>query len=85
MGTLVSAIVFSIWVILGLAVLAYGLYITFYPLIRTIGGGVLVYGERRRPTTQHADAGMATAGPVLGLTLADGGDEVVSSDEEEGT
>jgi len=39
-GTLGGVIVVTVVLVLALAILPYAIYITFFPLIRTLGGGV---------------------------------------------
>lgn len=60
-----------------LAILGYGLYITVFPLLKTVGGGLAVLGRA-------AVRGSGPASDVqLGPTLADGGREVEEEVERE--
>jgi len=69
----------SVGVMFGLVILAYAIYITFYPFVRTVGGGLQVlkhYGEQRvRVKARQRDYALAPD-LRLGLTMADGGDRI---------
>ena len=72
-----TIVLVSIGVILGVTILAYAIYITVYPLVRTIGGGLQVlkhYGEQRA-TADQRDYILAPDAR-LGFTMADGGDRI---------
>lgn len=74
----------SVGVMLGLFIVAYAVYITFYPLFRTIGGGLQVlksYGEQRVRALEEAYALIPDA--QLGFTMADGGDRVEEKESPE--
>jgi len=67
----------SVGVTFGLVILAYAIYITFYPFARTVGGGLQVlkhFGEQRARSLQR-DFVLAPDAR-LGLTMADGGDRI---------
>jgi hypothetical protein len=75
-----SFFVVGVGVVLGLVILAYAAYITLFPLIRTIGGGMQAlkaYGEQRLGIAEEQYALLNDA--QVGLTMADGGDRI---DEE---
>jgi hypothetical protein len=77
LGTITAILLVSVGVVLGIAILAYAIYITFYPFARTIGGGLQVlkhYGEQRAKAFQR-DYVLAPDAR-LGLTMADGGDRI---------
>ena len=77
LGTIGTILLMSAGVILGVAILAYAIYITFFPFARTIGGGLQVlkhYGEQRAKALQH-DYVMAPDAR-LGFTMADGGNRI---------
>jgi hypothetical protein len=77
LGTITTILLVSIGVVLGIVILAYAIYITFYPFARTIGGGLQVlkhYGEQRAKALQHDYVLVPDA--RLGLTMADGGDRI---------
>jgi len=64
----------SVGVTFGLVILAYAIYLTFYPLTRTVGGGLQVlkhYGEQRARALEREYA--LTPDARLGFTMADGG------------
>jgi hypothetical protein len=61
----------------GLIVLAYALYITFFPLSKTIRGGLQMLKERGEQQLKTADDTYdSIPNAQLGLTMADGGDHV---------
>jgi hypothetical protein len=75
--TIATIVLVSVGVVLGITILAYAIYITVYPLVRTIGGGLQVlkhYGEQRA-TAVKRDFILAPDAR-LGLTMADGGDRI---------
>ncbi len=77
LGTITTIVLVSIGVVLGIAILAYAIYITFYPFARTIGGGLQVlkhYGVQRAKALQHDYVLVPDA--RLGFTMADGGDKI---------
>ena len=77
LGTITIILLVTVGVVLGIAILAYAIYITFYPFARTIGGGLQVlkhYGEQRAKALQHDYILVPDA--RLGLTMADGGDRI---------
>ncbi len=86
LGTIATIFMVSVGVVFGLVILAYAVYITFFPLARTIGGGLQVlkeYGEQRASATEKDYTLVPDA--QLGLTMADGGDQIEkkkSSDEK---
>jgi len=78
--TITTIFVVGVGIVLGLVILAYATYITLFPLVRTIGGGMQalkVYGEQRLGVTGEQYALINDA--QVGLTMADGGDRI---DEE---
>jgi hypothetical protein len=67
----------SVGVTFGVVILAYAIYITFYPFARTVGGGLQVLkhlGELRARALQR-DYVLASDAR-LGLTMADGGNRI---------
>jgi hypothetical protein len=75
--TIATIVLVSVGVALGITILAYAIYITVYPLVRTISGGLQVlkhYGEQRATAGQR-DYFLAPDAR-LGLTMADGGDRI---------
>ncbi|RLA81576.1 MAG: hypothetical protein DRG36_01470 [Deltaproteobacteria bacterium] len=77
-----TALFVTIGTVLGIVILAYALYIVLFPLVKTIGGGLQVlkaYGERK----VSAKEPNLVAHPELGLTLADGGEQVRKEEKEE--
>jgi len=67
----------SVGVTFGLVILAYAIYLTFYPLTRTVGGGLQVlkhFGEQRARALERDYALIPDA--RLGFTMADGGDRI---------
>ena len=69
----------SVGVIFGLVIVAYAIYTTFYPLARTVGGGLQVlkhYGEQRVGAKALQRDHALTPDARLGFTMADGGDRV---------
>ena len=69
----------SVGVVFALVILAYAIYTAFYPLARTVGGGLQVlkhYGEQRaRAKALQRDYAL-THDARLGFTMADGGDRM---------
>lgn len=58
--------------LVGIAVLAYGAYISLFPLLRTVEGGLTALAAW---SASREEARQEAAVPVqLGLTLADGGE-----------
>ena len=77
LATIATIVLVSVGVVLGIVILAYAIYITFYPFARTIGGGLQVlkhYGEQRIKDVQRGY--ILTPHARLGLTMADGGDRI---------
>jgi hypothetical protein len=77
LGTITIILLVSVGVVLGIAILAYAIYVTFYPLARTVGGGLQVlkhYGEQRAKALQRDYFLVPDA--RLGFTMADGGDRI---------
>ena len=77
LGTIMTILLVGVGVVLGIAILAYAIYITFYPFSRTIGGGLQVlkhYGEQRAKALQRDYILVPDA--RLGFTMADGGDHI---------
>ena len=67
----------SVGVTFGLVILAYAIYLTFYPFAKTVGGGLQVlkhYGEQRARALEHEYALFPDA--RLGFTMADGGSRI---------
>jgi len=67
----------SVGVAFGLVILAYAIYLTFYPLTRTVGGGLQVlkhFGVQRARAQERAYVLIPDA--RLGFTMADGGDRI---------
>lgn len=77
LGTITTILLVSAGVVLGIAILAYAIYITFYPFSRTVGGGLQImkhYGERRARAVRRDYTLIPDA--RLGFTMADGGDRI---------
>lgn len=77
--TIATIFMVSVGVTFGLVILAYAIYITFYPFVRTVGGGLQVlkhYGEQRVRAKAHQRDYALAPDPRLGLTMADGGDRI---------
>jgi hypothetical protein len=77
LGIIATIFMVSVGVIFALVILAYAIYITFYPFARTVGGGLQVlknYGEQRAKASQRDYVLVPDA--RLGLTMADGGDRI---------
>ena len=77
--TLITICMVSVGVMFGLVILAYAIYITLYPFVRTVGGGLQVwkhygYGEQRAKAFKRDYALVHDA--RLGYTMADGGDRI---------
>ena len=69
----------SVGVTFGLVILAYAIYITFYPFAKTVGGGLQVlkhYGEQRVRVKARQRDSVWAPDARLGLTMADGGDRI---------
>lgn len=67
----------SVGVMFGLVILAYAIYLTFYPLARTVSGGLEVlrhFGEERLRAYKRDYALIPDA--RLGYTMADGGQRI---------
>jgi hypothetical protein len=67
----------SVGVAFGLVILAYAIYLTFYPLARTVGGGLQVlkhFGEQRARAQERDYILIPDA--RLGFTMADGGNRI---------
>ncbi len=85
--TIVTIIMVGVGVVLGLVILAYATYITFFPLVRTLGGGVQVlkaYGHGQKKVKATKEGYGLIPDAQLGLTMADGGDEVKEQKGPEG-
>ncbi|MBW2038827.1 MAG: hypothetical protein JRI46_04410 [Deltaproteobacteria bacterium] len=83
LGTIATIFMVGVGAVLGLVILAYAVYITFFSLARTIGGGLQVlkhYGEQRVRAAERAYALIPDA--QLGLTMADGGDRIEDKEEK---
>jgi len=79
MGTI---FVITVGVAMGAVILAYALYITLFPLVKTVGGGLEViraYREKRAPVAEGAKELIPHA--ELGFTLADGGEEIKKEED----
>ncbi|OGP54998.1 MAG: hypothetical protein A2Y65_11220 [Deltaproteobacteria bacterium RBG_13_52_11] len=77
LGTITTILLVSAGIVLGIAIMAYAIYITFYPFSRTVGGGLQVmkhYGKQRAKALRHDYALVHDA--QLGYTMADGGDRI---------
>ena len=62
---------------MGLIVLAYAVYITFFPLSKTIRGGLQMLKERGEQRVKTADDTYDSIPDAhVGFTMADGGDHV---------
>ena len=80
-ATLTNVVVVSIWVILGLGIFVFAIYITFFPLVRTLGGGLFALKQYRTQRTAE-DAFGIIPDAQLGFTMADGGDAVEDTNKE---
>jgi hypothetical protein len=78
LGTIASIVLVSIGAAVSMVIVAYGIYITFYPFARTVGGGFQVmkyyYNKQRAKAFQRDYAFVHDA--QLGFTMADGGDRI---------
>jgi hypothetical protein len=77
LGTISTIFMISLGAVLGLVILAYAAYITFFPLLKTVGGGLHVlkeFGEHRVKAAEEDYTLIQDAN--LGLTMADGGDRI---------
>ena len=81
-ATLTNVVVVSIWVILGLGIFAFAIYITFFPLVRTLGGGLFALKQYRRESAVEHEAFGMIPDAQLGLTMADGGDTLKETNKE---
>lgn len=72
----------TIGVTLGLVILAYVLYIVFYPLLKTVEGGLQLLGVYSKKEAAVEETGLVPQFE-LGLTLADGGEKVQDEEPEE--
>jgi hypothetical protein len=77
-GTITTIWIIGIGVVVGLIIFAYALYITVFPLFKTIRGALQVLKKRgeQRAGTAITEEEHSIAGLQLGLTMADGGDHV---------
>jgi hypothetical protein len=75
-ATLTNVLVVGIWVILGLGIFAFAIYITFFPLVRTLGGGLFALKQYRRESALEHEAFGMIPDAQLGFTMADGGDAI---------
>jgi hypothetical protein len=77
LATVTMIALVSVGAVIALGILAYAIYITFYPFARTVGGGLQIlkhYGEQRAKALQR-DYGLIHDAR-LGYTMADGGDRI---------
>jgi hypothetical protein len=75
--TVLSICLVSVGVLFGLVITAFAIYLTLYPLVMTIGGGLQVwkhYGQQRAHALQRDYVLVHDA--RLGYTMADGGDRI---------
>jgi hypothetical protein len=66
----------TLGIIIAVAVVGYGLYITVFPLLRTLKGGFSLLRAGSRNVEVPEDAVGVIPDTHLGFTMADGGDAV---------
>lgn len=81
LSTITNVLVISVWALLGAGIIAFALYLTIYPLVKTVGGGVLVARAARALRPQTELPGLMIPDVRLGYTMADGGDPVEDTPE----
>jgi hypothetical protein len=70
-------VIIGFGVVVGLIVLAYAFYITFFPLSKTIQGGLQMLKKRGEQQLKTADDTYnSIPNAQVGFTMADGGDHV---------
>ena len=81
LATITNGLVIAVWALLGVGVIAFALYLTIYPLVKTLGGGILVARAVRALRPQTELPGVMVPDIRLGYTMADGGDPVEETPE----
>lgn len=80
LATTTGTIVMIVLSIIGLAVIAFAIYITFFPLVKTIGGGLFAIKHARAKQKDLAAETPFIVDAKLGLTMADGGEKLEEKD-----
>jgi len=79
--SMMNVLVVAVWALLGAGVIAFALYLTIYPVVKTVGGGILVARVARALRPQRELPGFMVPDVRLGYTMADGGDPVEGTPE----
>jgi hypothetical protein len=77
--TVTMIVLVSVGAVTGASILAYAIYVTFYPFAKTLGGSVEVakhYGGQRAGANAERRAYVPAPRRQLGLTMADGGKKI---------
>ena len=77
--TITMIVLLSVGAVTGAGILAYAIYITFYPFAKTVGGGAEVlkhYGKQRAGAKAERRDYVLAPDRRLGLTMADGGKKI---------
>jgi hypothetical protein len=77
--TVTLIVLVSVGAVTGAGILAYAIYITFYPFAKTVGGGVEVmkhYGKQRAGAKADRRDYALVPDSRLGFTMADGGKKI---------
>jgi len=73
--TITTIILASVGAITGAGILAYAIYVTFYPLVKTAAGGAEAAKHYARARVERR-AYVPAPGRQLGYTMADGGKKI---------
>ena len=77
--TVTMIILLSVGAVTAAGILAYAVYVTFYPFAKTVGGGVEVvkrYGKERAGAKADRRDYVLAPDSRLGFTMADGGKKI---------
>jgi hypothetical protein len=77
--TITMIVLLSVGAATGAGILAYAIYITFYPFAKTVGGGAQVlkhYGKQRAQAKADERDYVLAPDRRLGFTMADGGKKI---------
>jgi hypothetical protein len=77
--TVTMIVLLSVGAVTGAGILAYAIYITFYPFAKTVSGSVEVvkhYGKERIGAKADRRDYVLAADSRLGFTMADGGKKI---------
>jgi hypothetical protein len=77
--TVTLIVLLSVGAITGAGILAYAIYVTFYPFAKTVGGGAEVlkhYSKQRAGAKADQRDYVLTPDRRLGFTMADGGKKI---------